>query len=668
MEIGSEQPVSRWGGSAWLVMAPSFLLSLLGIAGLVVLLISGAVLDRNARDSATVKIASSLQGAVNTLTTVGRDNAWWDEAFEKLYLNFDRDWADANFGVDSITGSESGVDALVVADADGRWIAGYGTVEGGLGQDFLNGIPDLAAAIQKADAGSVQPPLVLAGMIRTPAGAALAAIVPVTPNDIWPAGIDPRTRVAVIVLNLLQEPDLSLIEKQTGTTGLRLAAKPEDGFGATPVAGFNGKPAGWLLWTLPKPGTDLVEKLIVPAVGATLLLLALSIVAGRRILIARRTLLSYADRLQATSAMLEAAVDAGGEGLCVISEGSVKYWNTDFTRLIGSPPRMLPQDQAGGMHALMGDAMTVLDGDPAILWDALTAGEWLLLDRESRILWLRRTPFTDGTLILVRDVTADRERQQELINARRAAEAANQDKSNFLAQMSHELRTPLNAILGFAEVISVGVFGKVQPEIYRGYAENIQQAGRHLLSLINDVLDLSKIEAGRMEARIESTDIAALAEDARILLADKAGAKGVALTVEGEPDVAVKADPRMLKQIMINLLSNAVKFTPKGGRVWMTWRRDLAGMAELTVKDTGIGMSPEDLKQALLPFGQAKKRRETDEPGTGLGLPIVAHLARLQGGSFEIDSTPGAGTVVVIRVPVDAPAETAPREKRNAVG
>jgi signal transduction histidine kinase len=315
------------------------------------------------------------------------------------------------------------------------------------------------------------------------------------------------------------------------------------------------------------------------------------------------------------------------------------------------------------MRQLIGEGATVLDGDPEALWEGLGEGEWLLLDREGRILWLRRAAFTDGTLLLVRDVTADRERQQELIDARRAAEAANADKSKFLAQMSHELRTPLNAILGFSEVIAVGLFGKVQPETYREYAENIQHAGKHLLSLINDVLDLAKIEAGRMEPRIESTNIASLAEDARILLSDKAAAKGLTLTVSGEFDVAAMADPRMLKQIMINLLSNAVKFTPRGGQVSMTWRRDRADMLELTVKDTGIGMSPEDLQQALQPFGQARKKRDGDEPGTGLGLPIVAHLAKLQGGSFAIESTVGVGTVAVVRIPIDAPAAQAPQQR-----
>ncbi len=644
-------------------MAPAFLLSLLGVAGLVVLFLSGAELDRNARESAVAKVAGSLEGARNTLTTVARDNAWWDEAFEHLYLHFDQEWADANFGVDSITDIHSGIDVVMVAAPDGRWIAGYGDVPGGLGQRFLDEIPGLAGWIEKAGAERVQPPVVLTGMLTTPAGPALAAIVPVTPNADWPSGAAPAARPAVVVLNLLEAPDLRLIEAQTGTTGLHLAAGPEDGLGAIMMPGLDGRPAGWLLWTLPQPGSDLVRTLIAPAILATLLLLGLSIAAARRILLGRRTLQSTAQRLQATSAMLEAAVDAGDQGLCVVSDGTVRYWNKDFARLIGEPPAAMPQDQPNAMRLLIGESTVVLDGDAAALWDGLGGGEWLLIDREGRILWLRRAPFVGGTLILVRDVTAERERQQELIEARRAAEVANADKSKFLAQMSHELRTPLNAILGFSEVIAVGLFGKVQPDTYRDYAENIRQAGKHLLSLINDVLDLSKIEAKRMEPRLESTNLAALAEDARILLSDKAQAKDIEMTIAGGLELAVKADQRMLKQIMINLLSNAVKFTPRGGKVSMTWRRDLAGMVELAVKDTGIGMSPEDLQQAMRPFGQARKKREGDEPGTGLGLPIVAHLATLQGGSFTIDSKPGVGTVAMVRVPVDAPEEKAAQRR-----
>src|SRR5262249_48182229 len=146
---------------------------------------------------------------------------------------------------------------------------------------------------------------------------------------------------------------------------------PEPGIGATALRAFDGKPVGWLLWTLPRPGSDLVKILIAPAVVVTLLLLALSIAAARRVQVGRRALLSYTDRLQATSAMLEAAVDAADQGLCVISNGEVKYWNKDFARLMGRPPRALPKDRPGAMGPLIGAGATVLDGDPNALANAL---------------------------------------------------------------------------------------------------------------------------------------------------------------------------------------------------------------------------------------------------------------------------------------------------------
>lgn len=253
-------------------------------------------------------------------------------------------------------------------------------------------------------------------------------------------------------------------------------------------------------------------------------------------------------------------------------------------------------------------------------------------------------------LAVMRDATAERARETALDQARQDAEALAAGKSRFLANMSHELRTPLNAIMGFSDIMRARMFGPL-PEKYGEYGEMIHESGQHLLDLINDVLDMSKIEAERFQLSIERFDAReAVSASLRLmrLQADGAGVKlrGV-LPAEG---LEVDADRRAIKQIVLNLVSNALKFTPKGGSVTVTaqgFDRDF----ELVVADTGVGISREDLDRLGRPYEQAgdNARRQM---GTGLGLSLVRSFAELHGGEMIIESTLGEGTTVTVRLPV----------------
>jgi len=299
---------------------------------------------------------------------------------------------------------------------------------------------------------------------------------------------------------------------------------------------------------------------------------------------------------------------------------------------------------------------------------ALADGRWQLVNRH-------RT--ADGGHVVIRtDVTALKRQQRDLETAnrklrdhaaelaalatkldeeKRRADAANQEKSIFLAGMSHELRTPLNGILGFADMMVQEIYGPVTPQRYRDYADLIHQSGAHLLSLINDILDLSKIEAGKAELHIEALRPRALAESAVTLIARLARDNGVRLTVDIDPKCdAVHADARSAKQMILNLLSNAVKFTPDGGEVRLSIRcapgSTLGGGTEIAVSDTGLGMTEQDLATALAVYGQVDggTSRRT---GTGLGLPLTKALAELHGGRLEIVSRKGRGTTATIHLP-----------------
>jgi signal transduction histidine kinase len=251
-----------------------------------------------------------------------------------------------------------------------------------------------------------------------------------------------------------------------------------------------------------------------------------------------------------------------------------------------------------------------------------------------------------------RDITEQKRREVAVVEAKDAAEQANRAKTTFLANMSHELRTPLNAIIGFAELIAMQVGGPIGSERYIGYARDIGASGEHLLKIINDVLDLTRIEAGGMELHEEPIRCADLIESSLRFIRDQAARAGLAIAIECAADLPrLRADPRKLRQVLINLLSNAVKFTPRGGRVRVGAAREAGGGLLLLVGDTGIGMAVQDIGRALTPFKQIDSSLSRKQEGAGLGLPLAKNLIELHGGTLEVTSDLGQGTVVTCRFP-----------------
>jgi two-component system cell cycle sensor histidine kinase PleC len=236
--------------------------------------------------------------------------------------------------------------------------------------------------------------------------------------------------------------------------------------------------------------------------------------------------------------------------------------------------------------------------------------------------------------------------------ARRNAESANVAKSRFLATMSHELRTPLNAILGFSEVMMCEVLGPMQNPSYREYAGNIHQSGKHLLQLINEILDLSRIEAGRYELHEEAVRLSDIVEDCLRLLHLRAESKGLEVELEFHKALdMIWADERAMRQVCLNLISNALKFTPRGGRITIFVRAEADGSQALIVRDTGPGIPKEEIPRVMEAFGQGSLAQQTAEGGTGLGLTIVNNLVTLHGGQFEIRSELRKGTEAIVTMP-----------------
>ncbi|HEX4709901.1 PAS domain-containing sensor histidine kinase [Phenylobacterium sp.] len=272
----------------------------------------------------------------------------------------------------------------------------------------------------------------------------------------------------------------------------------------------------------------------------------------------------------------------------------------------------------------------------------------------------------------LRRVVVNLERSQEQLSelARKyeaekvRAEGANQAKSEFLANMSHELRTPLNAINGFSEMMAAEMYGPLGDGRYRDYARDILNSGQHLLALINDILDMSKIEAGKMSLRFEPVSLEDVAEDALRLVRNRAEAAGLALRMDFSDLPEVEADYRAVKQVLLNLLSNAIKFTPRGGMVTVrAERRDdpLGERVRISVQDTGIGIPPDDLARLARPFEQIESQHAKTQQGTGLGLALTKALVELHGGLLDLRSAPGQGTSATFSLPVrqSAPAAMA---------
>ena len=235
--------------------------------------------------------------------------------------------------------------------------------------------------------------------------------------------------------------------------------------------------------------------------------------------------------------------------------------------------------------------------------------------------------------------------------------AANRHKSEFLANMSHELRTPLNAVIGFSEALAEEMFGELN-EKQAEYVDDIHSSGRHLLSLINDILDLSKIEAGRMELDLSRFDIRAALDNALTLVGERAGSRGLNLETEIASDLGeMTGDERKLKQILLNLLSNAIKFTPAGGSVTLAARRETEAVV-IAVRDTGAGISEQDQEAIFQEFRQVGTDYASKVEGTGLGLTLTRRFVELHGGEIEVESSLGEGSIFRISIPLEPPAVT----------
>jgi signal transduction histidine kinase len=315
--------------------------------------------------------------------------------------------------------------------------------------------------------------------------------------------------------------------------------------------------------------------------------------------------------------------------------------------------------QGIGLQAVGRPAFEVFADHPQTLEHLQRAihGETLEVEEtiQGRIFELRYAPLLDadgvrsGASRFAYDVTERETAEAVLLEAKLEAERANASKTEFVAHMSHELRTPLTSVIGFAEVLYYGMAGPVS-DTQRQYLSHIQHSGEHLLSLINDILDLSRIDGGALELRFEPVGVAELVESCVRLVRNRADRSGIKLSNRIASGLHVHGDERKLRQVMLNLLSNAVKFTPERGRVRVQARAVDKDIIEVAVTDTGPGISSEDQKKLFRSFSRVGRESDNRE-GTGLGLVITRRLVELHGGTIEVESESGKGSTFTVRLP-----------------
>ena len=358
-------------------------------------------------------------------------------------------------------------------------------------------------------------------------------------------------------------------------------------------------------------------------------------------------------------AQLRRVIEGSLQGIVVISGRETIYFNEGYARMLGfisahALEASDPEQTGDFIHP--DDRQKVYERLAAM--EPVSRFEFRLVQLDGTIVWVHATAarvMWDGRRALLSwltDITERIRAEDDLRKSAEAAEAANRAKNEFLANMSHELRTPLNAIIGFSEVIGAEILGALGSPKYLEYANDIHKSGEHLLDLINDILDLAKIDAGKMELRESNMTLDEIVNDCLMLVSTRARHSEISVISRIAPDApGLRADKRAVKQVLLNFLSNAIKFTPQGGQVTIDAQTDADGNFGLSVTDTGIGMSPAEIEVALTPFGQVDSRLARQHVGTGLGLPVSRSLMRLHGGEVVVTSALGVGTTMTALFP-----------------
>jgi len=647
-----------------LATVPVLMLLLFAVVAIAAILFTTARhFDASEAHRTEQRVARMIAGAEASLGTVVRDYAGWDAAVMHVLDRFDLMWADENIGIYLSGGYR--LSMSLVIDRQGRVV--YGMEDGKRLTDARMRETQVPAALQRMNARTIAalsgPTEPVSGLFRWGDQLYLASTADIRPSTGGAARSDGMVLVFLqrldrVAVGRLLDP---LLLENVDVTGRLPAGKlaslalPE--FGTTADA----NPAGWIVWRMPQPAQDFLASVYWVLAAVLLVLFALTAQILSRVQRAARRETISNEALRQLSERYRALIDALPDMVCLLADGRISLINAAGLSMLGVPSGQAGQVAGQPFLDLVQEAdrlvfhrtmqMRGRSGAPWVSLNIQALGG-AVVPIELALLPVTGEPLGEMTLV-ARDRRPELARRETVRAAETRAAIADRAKGQFLANISHELRTPLNAIIGFSEILRDELLGALGVPQYKEYAVDIHEGGLHLLRLVNDLLDIARMDAGTLELREGWVDIAPLIERCERLLRQKAAERGVPVKLDiSPPGLRILADEVRLKQIIVNLVGNAIRFSESGQPVTVTVRLDgPTGNVLLEVADHGIGMTVDAMRIALEPFAQVEGGHNRRQPGAGLGLPLAKGYAEAHGGSLMMQSTPAVGTTVTVQLP-----------------
>jgi len=637
-----------------------FAFSIFTVSGLLYLSTSGQ--DRNAIETSIHLAEAALETAQRELANITFETAYWDQAVDNLVNNFNIDWASSNLG--SYLHENYDITASFLIDQNGRSVFGAYNGEPSPEDPFKRYFGGIDLLIKKAmSTNPNEVPVPASGILYDSENTYSATAVRLT--TYFQKGGEEVTQATDAVIVFLKTIDQGLLSKLSerhllpNLRVLRSNTPEQDAF--LPLVTANGDQIGSLKWDPDLPGAKILSQLLWGLAGVLVIVMGFAFVFRNRAREITAALTDASHQLAQQSEVLQATLDSIDQGIAAWdADGRLVAWNEQVEDFWYHPPNLRVGMTRLQLLEHIASTGALGNGDAKVLAstqhkEVVAAGSnstdmIKMLDGRD-ISFFRFGMENGGHTTVYSDVTELRKHERELNEAKEQAEAGNRAKSEFIAHVSHELRTPLNAIIGFSEMMMQKIFGPLGNEKYTEYADVINSAGHHLLDQINQVLDLSKIDAGKIELEFENVSINEITEYVASLLEPQLIARAHNLKIDIPEDFPMlHADKTVMTQVLMNLLSNAIKFTPEKGliEVISTLEND---RIQIIVRDNGIGIQEDMLNKVIDPFVQIRSALTRSEQGTGLGLSIVASLIDHHGGDINLQSKINKGTTVTVTFP-----------------